>query len=302
MDINHKLGLCCLLAGVKGGNFKTVRLGWAETNNAEAVKRRLIEVWTYNIAKTVEIIQFCAKNGISLYRLSSSLFPLADHPKFELIWEYFLMDGKNWLKLQEVVKSFVLNSGRFSMHPSQFVSIGSVDKQIRDNSIRNLEHHAQFFDAIGMNDSHWCPINIHINNGLLGEEVVENVEQSVSRLSNSVRQRLVFENEDKGFWNIANIREYFPYIPITFDSLHNLINPSQSFFTEEEAMEVCSCSWKMPAIFHHSEGRDHSKDRKHSDWITRIPNFGGVFWEIEAKKKELAIFKFLQHNKVISIY
>jgi UV DNA damage repair endonuclease len=47
-------------------------------------------------------------------------------------------------------------------------------------------------------------------------------------------------------------------------------------------------------LFHHSEGKAHSLDRAHSDYINQLPLCAqNVDIEIEAKQKDLAVLKLM---------
>ena len=95
-------------------------------------------------------------------------------------------------------------------------------------------------------------INIHVNCSD-GEpwEIADRFAANLATLSDSVRSRLVVENEDKGIWNVERLVKYFYNrhgIPITYDNLHDKCNPS------DVGIYDCVATWgKYKPLFHYSE-------------------------------------------------
>jgi UV DNA damage endonuclease len=297
------LGVCCIILPDKndrGTEFKSTTLSYVQKHPDTAVEK-LNQIYIHNLNELKFAINWCFKNQIKLYRISSSLFPLADHPNYEFAFVDFINNNKILFnELSTLLNDFYKKGGRCSIHPDQFVSIGSPKEDVRRNSIRTLEYHGRLFDALGLPRDYSAHINIHLSNGKdpIANKLLPNFTDSIGKLSESVWRRLTFENEDKGFWNPYSIKTYFPTFPIVFDSHHYLINPNKGF-SIEEAFEFCYDSWPLGLgiipVFHHSEGRDGEFDRSHSDYIKNIPQCmysRPLFLEIEAKQKNIAIRKF----------
>lgn len=294
---NIRFGLCCLLVGESRSKFRTLQLNRTLEDPNKFPK--ILEVWDHNLKELCKVLDYCISNKIWHYRISSDMFPLADvNGELLSIWLEYLSKPYNWVVAKNKVKEFLSLGGRLSTHPSQFCVITSEKETVRTNSIKNLEYHAQFFDVLGIPDSYFCPINIHLSNGKLGSKGADYARESLNILSDSVKKRLVFETEDKNYWTWQKINQYFPEIPITLDFHHRLINNEGE--TEEEAYGVCVKSWgDIKPLFHHSEGRDHKLDRSHHDFVDKIPDLcEDVDVEIEAKQKNLAILK-LQNKYAI---
>lgn len=289
MSRNIRFGLCCLVLGDEKSSFKTLQLGRTLAENNQAQK--VFDVWNHNQRELIRVINYCEKNNILHYRISSDMFPLADHPNFMNLWDLYCSNDLNWTMARNRVAKFLQNGGRVSTHPSQFCIISSANSDTNKKGIINLEYHAKFFDLLGIPRSYFCPINIHISNGKLEKEAALNTLQSIEQLSDSVRARLVFETEDKNYWTFQRIKEYFPNIPITLDFHHRLINNLGE--SEEMAYEVCVDSWNaIKPLFHYSEGKTSKLDRAHSDYVNSIPTIcNNIDLEIEAKQKNLAIIQ-----------
>jgi len=235
------------------------------------------------------------KNGVFLYRISSDLIPFADHDDWGQLWREGIRS--DWMAeasapARQALTTYRTLGGRITIHPGQFVSISSPNNETRRKSLANLEYHGQLLDYLGLPENVECPINIHISNGTKGEAVVPFVEESLRLMSNSVRNRIVFENEQSGYWTPSNIRKHFR-VPITLDYHHLLINPDEGF-TLEEIVKFTRDSWpNIDPVQHWSQGRAHEKDVAHSDFVTLIPDQPYDI-EVEAKKKELSIMPYLR--------
>ena len=286
----NRLGVCCITLGEKS-NFKTLQLN--RTKDLSNKQDKIFEVYRHNLAELCKVLKYLTSKNIRHYRISSNMFPLSDHPDFEQYWNLFCSKEVFWVYAKKVVKEYLDNGGRLSTHPDQFCIISSFRHDVNSNGVRNLEYHAKMFDMLGIPQSHFCPINIHVSNGNNPEIAIEQTNHNLTRLSDSVMKRLVFETEDKSFWKYQNLHKHFPNIPITLDYHHRLINNDGE--SEETAHEVCASTWKdVVPLFHHSEGKEHRLDRAHSDYINNLPQCAvGVDIEIEAKQKDLAVLKLM---------
>lgn len=292
---NIRLGLCCLVLGENKSNFKTLQLG--RTLLEQNQEQKIFSVWNHNQRELVRVINYCETNNIWHYRISSDMFPLADHPAFNSFWLNYCHNPNNWVMAKNRIYKYLQNGGRVSTHPSQFCIISSSNPDTNEKGILNLEYHGKFFDLLGIPQSYFCPINIHISNGKLENIAAENTINSFNKLSDSVKSRLVFETEDKNYWTFQRIKQAFPNTPITLDFHHRLINNLGE--GEEEAYRVCVETWgDIKPLFHYSEGRTNRLDRAHSDYVNSIPELcENIDLEIEAKQKNLAILK-LMNDKI----
>jgi UV DNA damage endonuclease len=287
-----RLGYCCISLGAFESKFRTVTLTKTKSLSKTEAKEKLFKIWKSNLEEYGKILAYNIETNIWLYRISSDLFPLADHEEFEHLWDEFRVVKDNWWNARYWTNEYLSNGGRLCSHPGQFVSLGSPSKKVRKNSIKNLEHHADMFDRLGLQLDWNAPINIHLSNGKDNIKNLSYFEESIDALSDSVRKRLVFETEDKAFWTWQNIHKYFPLFPITLDFHHRNLNNEEE--SEMEAFDMCAITWgSYRPIMHISDGREGPNDRSHHDWVAKLPELAlkpnGVDLEIEAKKKDLAV-------------
>ena len=252
-----------------------------------------------NLDVSLKILKECGREGWA-YRFSSSIFPLLTYDKADISLEDLPNFNLISDKLKEIKQYLDLSGIMGSMHPDQFCSITSDRPDVVDKSVRELEFHAKFLDSIGLPQSHDCPINIHLSSipkTKTVNQVVSQVGDVLDRLSDPVRSRIVFENNDKpnSFWNTENLYNYINknfQIPITLDELHWNCFPDKSW-DYEKAFKKCVSTWgdSVPR-FHYSESKSEKTPRSHADFATKKPlTFGyeNLIVDIELKMKDLAI-------------
>lgn len=291
----RRLGYCCVNLTL-GTGFKTMQLRWCQSHPA-AVEEKWRKVVCHNLDLLGRIIDWNISQGIWLYRVTGEIVPFGDHPELSWMWKELATSNPSARELglstlRSKIKKFIAMGGRISSHPAQYVSIASSSEKTRESSRMNLEYHSELMTMLGTPSSHNHPINIHISNGSKGESVVPLARETLWRLSEPCLSRLVFENEQSGFWTPGNIIRYFPEIPVTLDYHHHLINPTKDMDLKK-VEQLVEKSWgKFRPICHWSQGRSHPKDPAHSDYITCLPETKFDI-EVEAKAKDLAILPFI---------
>ena len=81
----YRTGYCCINLSVDE-RFRTMRLGWAAKNAKDIVRNKWNEIITHNFGLLYKIIDWNITNKVYLYRISSDLVPLADHPNWRWMW------------------------------------------------------------------------------------------------------------------------------------------------------------------------------------------------------------------------
>jgi len=314
-----KYGLVCISELLREKNpdlaFKTMTRTQFKKGNSEDSIRELSSRISHNLTVTIETIKHCAEVGIKHYRLSCKLFPLITDKtlglQLELFPNYQLLLEK-LLEIGRVAKNLNVS---LSIHPDQFVVLGSDSDDTCQKSVDELNFHAWVMDAIGLPQDHTCPINIHpsLSKFESPEKFVDKFIRNFFKCDIGVRNRLVIENEDKGFWNCANLYQYFHLymksqynftFPLTFDNLHDEANASLdenlNRIPAEKWFIKFYQTWPVQPVFHWSEAESGTK-RNHARTLSTIPTDYGVdvTWEIEIKDKDRG-FRHLLNNKIIS--
>ena len=258
---------------------------------------KLSEIVRNNFNTTEKIIKHCSDIGIKGYRISSDLVPVINHPEVNIK----IYDLPNYKLIQyeiDKVKKAIKETGiRISAHPSEYISLTSDDPRVINNSVVDLETHAEIFNLLELENSYYNPLNIHCRKDGDPIEISDKFKKNFELLSESVKKRLVLENNDntKGVWSVRNLIKYFPEFPITFDTLHHKM--LSDGYSDEEAFNAAYNTWNFEPIFHYSEGKDNT--RAHKDMAENLPiSYGkNVIWDVELKGKDYAILEMLNRGE-----
>jgi len=302
------IGYCCIPMGCNVGLKKkeqiTVNRGMVrKTFDAKGLPY-VSELIIENLKDTLKVLDYNLKNHIYIYRLSSDSFPwmseyeFSDLPNFNVI--------KNLMaKIGDKIKS---NGIRTSYHPGPFNVLASENLSVVEKTIKELNKHAELMDLMGLDQTTFYPINIHINTTQpTREEAAQRFVDRFPSLSESCRKRLTLENDDSPNQYSVKILHDLVHtkigIPIVFDQHHFNYGPQDQ--TMEEALRLAHSTWSTRVMTHMSSPKtleDNSgKQIAHADYIyEEIKTFGLDFdTEIEAKAKDLAVIKYRNQFKVL---
>jgi UV DNA damage endonuclease len=304
--MDRRYGYCCINVTLSKDKVTTNR-GMVKRTFEDRGIEYASELALKNVTDLRKVLEWNTANGISMYRMSSDIFPwcseyeLADLPDYESISEVLLSCG-------EYAKA---TNQRITFHPSPYGVLASENPAVVIKALKELNQHGEIFDLMGLDRNHFYPINIHVNTTKPTKEAAGiRFCENFALLSESTKSRLVVEVDDKkSQYNavdlFVNVHKFIG-IPVTFDYLHNRCNPSQ--YSEEEALRLCLSTWPegIPAITHYSDSKklyedETSKEVAHTDWIWGDVETYGLDFDIEfeVKMKELAVLKFLsEKNKI----
>jgi UV DNA damage endonuclease len=254
-----------------------------------------------NFKTTRDIIHHCKKSGIKGYRLSSDLTPVLNHPDVNLSLEELPEYKLIQYQINELKKAIKETGIKVSAHPSEYITLTSEDPKAIQNSITDLETHADIFDRLDLPQSYEAPLNIHVRKDGDPIDISNRFILNYNKLSSAVRKRLVLENNDNanGVWSVKNLHTYFYQtngIPVTFDTLHHKILPDN--LTEEEAFNLAYETWNTTPIFHYSEGKNNTRAHEHMAQFLP-PTYKEVYWDVELKNKDYAILEMLEKCKTL---
>ncbi|MBP7708137.1 UV DNA damage repair endonuclease UvsE [Candidatus Pacearchaeota archaeon] len=225
-----KIGYACINNSIGCTANTTFRL-------ASYSEENLIQKVENNLNCLMKILKWNVENKIYFFRISSDLVPFASHPVCKFDW------GKHFeKKFQEIGDFIKKNDIRISMHPDQFVLINAMDEKIVERSFSELEYHAKVLDLMGLDET--AKIQIHVG-GVYGDkdEAIKRFVESYKRLSDSIKRRLVIENEERLYSLKDCLRLHEKTgVPILFDFFHHsLFNNKESF---SDAVKSVSKTWK----------------------------------------------------------
>ena len=292
------LSLCCIsnILAEQGHKFRTMTFKSFSSKERSESLEKLSEIIINNFQVSEKIVRHCKDNNIMGYRLSSDLCPVIKHPDVMLALE----DLPNYNEINNSIKDLSNTVKeteiRVSAHPSEYITLTSDDDVKVQHSIIDLELHAEIFDRLNLSQTYYNPLNIHIRKEGDPKDLSTTFIKNFERLSESVKKRLVLENNDTGnTWTVNNLKKYFYNehgIPVTFDNLHHeMLNHDVSHM---DAFFEAYSTWNCTPIFHYSEGKNGT--RAHSDMAERIPvNYNkDVLFDVELKNKDYAILDIIK--------
>ena len=281
------------------------------TTNRSMVKRTFkerglpyaSELALQNCKDLLTVLKWNHANGIHFFRLSSDLFPWSS--------EYNISDLPDYddicLALQEAGDFVHDNGHRITTHPGPFNVLGSPKEDVVIKTIKELNTHSEIFDMMGLPDSPYAKINIHVG-GTYGGDFAGTAERwcrNFFKLSVNCQNRLTVENDDKAsMWSTRHLYDYIHkviHIPIVFDYHHHKFCTGGQ--TEQEALELAMSTWHgVTPVVHYSQDRsvEHNdpkiRPQAHSDsYWTAIETYGhDIDVMLECKHKEQGLFKMRQ--------
>ena len=252
-----------------------------------------------NLKDTYKILQHNNKNNIKVYRMSSDSFPwfsnynFEDLPNFDLIKTLLKKNG-------DYIKE---NNMRCGFHPGSFNVLGSLNDKVVNNTIDELNKHSQILDLMGLDNTPYYGINIHIGTTKPSlEDSAKRFVQNFHRLSDSCKSRLTVEQDDHTTeFNMKHLYDMIYKelgIPLVADTLHHYCNSGD--ITWKENLEIATSTWNgIKPLIHHSSSKKLWEDstaklQAHADYLYEEVNLYGIDCdiELECKMKDMAVIKY----------
>jgi UV DNA damage endonuclease len=152
---------------------------------------------------------------------------------------------------------------RLTSHPGQYVVLNSEQEHVRASAARDLELHAELFDAMGLGPE--SVVVLHVGSAAGGVQAgIERFLAGVELLSDRARARLVVENDDRSF-GLSDVLDVSrrTEIPVVWDVLHHHCHDPAGI-PDREALELALATWPpgvTPKI-HYSSPRTAVEERR----------------------------------------
>ncbi|WP_002144702.1 UV DNA damage repair endonuclease UvsE [Bacillus cereus] len=260
---------------------------------------KLYNVTLQNLEHTIRILHYNIAHEIPLYRLSSSIVPLATHPEVE--FDYIQIFAPLWSKIGSLIQEHNL---RVSFHPNQFTLFTSDKSHITTNAITDMTYHYNVLNAMGIADSSY--INIHVG-GAYGnkESAIGRFHENIKKLPSHIKKQMTLENDDKTYTTSETLaicqKEKIPFV---FDYHHHIANLCGEPL--EELIPMIFETWShtnIPPKVHISSPKSEKEFRAHSNYIDLefIKPFLHIAKKvdrnfdimIESKQKDLALLQLI---------
>lgn len=288
----RRLGYPCIRAGSDTQTVKRCR-------KHNATNERLRELIQRNLQCLRDVLEYNLQHNIQFFRIHSDTIPFASHPEVQF-------DGLAFAEDQlETLGDFIQSHDiRVSMHPGQYTVLNSKDESVVDNARRNLQYHARFLDALGVD--HDAKIILHIG-GVYGNRsaAMERFSRVANNLSDSVQNRLVIEHDEQSY-HIRHVLELHEAtgLPVVFDWLHHQFyapEPEKSMLHwMQKSFETWSQTEGPPIVHFSSPGTGsggHHADRINADdfqtFLERTRTLDPFDVMLECKDKEVALHELI---------
>lgn len=183
------LSLCCISKTLSdnGQTFRSMTYTQFVKQPFDSAMEELSQRILHNFKMTLNTIRFCQLNNIQGYRVSSSLAPILTHKNLRLR----VADLPNFAAIKAVCESIkqllAANPLRISAHPSEYITFTSDNQDCIDNSITDLEQHAEIFDLLGLPQDYRSPLNIHVRQDGDAQTIADKVLRVYDSLPDNVR-------------------------------------------------------------------------------------------------------------------
>jgi len=296
------IGYCCISIDINKNikvkkNLIQINRGMIKKTFDTKGLNYVSELVILNLNDTLKVLEYNIKNNIYIYRMSSDSFPwLSNYNILEL------PNINNIKSLLKKIGDFIKNNNmRCGYHPGPFNVLPSENISVVNKTIDELNKHAEIMDLMGLEQSTYYYINIHVSTTKPSlEDAAKKFCDNFKLLSESCRKRLTVENDDSpnqySVKMLYNMIHKVIGIPIVFDQHHFIYGPNDQ--TMEEALKLAHSTWRTRCLTHMSSSKkiedNTSVKTAHADYIyEKIETFGMDFdIEIEAKAKDLAVFRY----------
>ena len=251
-----KIGYPCINRSIDCSSNKKFRL-------ANFTREKFNETVRNNLNCLDKIVDYNVENNMLFLRISSETIPFASHEVCTLDWKKIFKNELNniGIKLKE-------NKFRVSMHPGQFTLLNSPNEKIVEKSLAELEYHADFLNAMGLDNA--AKIQIHVG-GVYGDKnsAIKRFINTFGIASNKIKSRLAIENDDYHYSVKDCLRiNKETNIPIILDNLHlECLNDGESLI---EAYNIIKGTWSkedgIPMLDYSSQQKD-ARIGKHTEHL-----------------------------------
>jgi UV DNA damage endonuclease len=226
-----RIGYACINTRLPSPN-RTCRL-------KNATPERILELASENLAALQPILEWNVAHGIELFRISSDVIPFGSHEINKVPWWRILRPQLE--RLGNFVREKRL---RVSMHPGQFTVLNSPRRKVVESSVKELEYHTAFLDALGIDDTH--KIVIHLG-GIYNDKPrsLKKFIQTYKTFHRRVKARLVIENDERCY-SIADALFASKVIgaPVVFDVFHHRWNPALEPYPSRSIIQMSAATWR----------------------------------------------------------
>tara|TARA_R110002153_G_scaffold155933_3_gene308042 strand:+ start:798 stop:1880 length:1083 start_codon:yes stop_codon:yes gene_type:complete len=211
--------------------------------------------------------------GLRFFRITSNLIPHLGNPRVSSVHTIdFALKA-----LARTGKTALSLGHRITMHPGQYVQLGSNKPEVVAQSVIELTSHADIFKAMGLLPTHGSVMIIH-GGGVYGDKpaALKRWGDAFKLLPRDVSRYIVLENDEFSY----SVMDLLPLceengIPLCIDFFHHSVKHYKEFDIYDPALlsRVLN-TWKLRGIkpkCHLSQQRPNARPGTHDDCVDNIP-------------------------------
>ena len=299
-SFNHRYGYACINMELAEKGITTNR-GMVLKTFMEKGTKYAGELALSNLVALKQVLEWNVENNIELYRMTSGLFPWGT--------EYKLTELPNWGDIlpvmEDIGKYCDQNNLRLSFHPGPYNNLGSPEPEVIRKSVKDLEMHSDIMDYMGLSQSRYNKINIHLGGAYGNKDLAIRrfCMHFSKRLSTGLKARLTLENDDReSLYSVRDLYRVYSEVgvPIVFDGHHWQVGAKSGSYQEDLMLAYETWDGITPTL-HWSNSRSkwedpEAKPTAHSDWYYETMSLPNLDCDImlESKMKERALVRYLK--------
>lgn len=261
-----RLGWCCQYVPPDGdaetarrmnpGTVTVTALG--RLDGARAVEK-LTEVLRRNLqALHLQLGEVAARPPYRrLLRVNSGLLPVYTHEIGRRLYAEPAVRALVEAGLEHAGRKAREAGIRIGLHPDQFCVLNSANPATLDNSVAELEYHADILRLMGMAGG-WHPLGAHVNihGGGRGEGIA-GFRRGLERLSEDARGLVTVENDEVSF-GLDDLLPLADSVPLVLDLHHHWVRTEGEYIRPDDPrIETIRASWRgVRPVAHVSVSRE----------------------------------------------
>jgi UV DNA damage endonuclease len=303
-----RIGYACISIPLrKKGVYtgRTVMLATIKKKGSSALTL-LQELSMQNITDLAAIIAYNETIGIRFFRITSNLFPHMGNPRTGVTGYNIDFASVGLAAAGKLAREF---GHRITTHPGQYTQLASPTPRVVEQSIVDLNMHANILIAMGMTPESGSVIIIH-GGGRFGDAqaALLRFEQAFNTLPKATRDYISLENDEYNY----SVLDLLPicerlHIPLCIDFFHHSVQHYKQFDIYDPALvNRVMNTWKLRGIkpkCHWSNQKPGTRAGTHGDCVRDIPaqilqiaSQYSVDIMIEAKQKDKCALKVLKRH------
>lgn len=244
MRNNFKIGFACKFYNIQDLNFKTIKIKSLEKLKYVERVDKIFKILEYNISALNRGLDLILSwpTHLQMMRIGSDIFPCYTHEIASSIYKKENSIKNLLLNLDKIGEKIKNNAIRISMHPGQYTMLVSKNTSTIENSIKDLEYHADVFRYMNIDPKDQKnAINIHI--GAKIDNFRKFFIENFSQLSEDLKSWFSLENDEFSY-SIYDAITLSNYVKITLDIHHYWVKHEKFIDVNDPIIDEIIASWR----------------------------------------------------------